>query len=107
MYVMYYFAIITSVMMPRDDLGETNRSCLRAGCHSWYQIITGVIYHVRPYFQKPTLRKHLDAHIRTIIVLTGDNITRIYFLYLLYVIYYSVMTHLRKDKREVSSRWVM
>jgi hypothetical protein len=32
-YVMYYFAIITSLMMPRDDPSETNRSCLRAGCH--------------------------------------------------------------------------
>jgi hypothetical protein len=32
-YVMYYFAIITSIMMPRDDPGETNRPYLRAGCH--------------------------------------------------------------------------
>jgi hypothetical protein len=31
--VMYYFAIITSIMMPRRDPGETNRPCLRAGCH--------------------------------------------------------------------------
>jgi hypothetical protein len=49
MYVMYYFVIITSVMMPRDDPGETNRSYLRVGCHSWYQSITGVIHHVRLY----------------------------------------------------------
>jgi hypothetical protein len=32
-YVMYYFVIITSVMMPRDDPDETNRPYLRAGCH--------------------------------------------------------------------------
>jgi hypothetical protein len=31
--VMYYFEIITSIMMPRDDPGETNRPCLRAGCN--------------------------------------------------------------------------
>jgi hypothetical protein len=33
-YVMYYFTIITSVMMPRRDLGETNQPCLRAGYHN-------------------------------------------------------------------------
>jgi hypothetical protein len=77
---MYYFAIITSVMMPRDDPGETNRPYLRAGCHSWYQSITSVIHHVRLYFRKPTTRKHFDAHIRTILVLTGDKLTGIYFL---------------------------
>jgi hypothetical protein len=31
--VMYYFAIITSVMMPRDDPGETNHPYLWAECH--------------------------------------------------------------------------
>jgi hypothetical protein len=30
-YVMYYFAIITSVMMPHDHPGETNHPCLRVG----------------------------------------------------------------------------
>jgi hypothetical protein len=32
---MYYFTIITSVMMPRGDPDETNRPCLRAGCHRY------------------------------------------------------------------------
>jgi hypothetical protein len=32
--VMYYIAIITSVMMPQDDPGETECPCLRAGCHN-------------------------------------------------------------------------
>jgi hypothetical protein len=32
-YVIYYFAIITSIIMPCDDLGETNHHCLRVGCH--------------------------------------------------------------------------
>jgi hypothetical protein len=35
--VMYYFVIITYVMLPRDDPGEMNRPCLRAGCDVlWY-----------------------------------------------------------------------
>jgi hypothetical protein len=46
-----------------------------------------------------TVRKHLDAHIMTIVVITGGKITDFYFLYLLYAIYYSVATHLRKDKK--------
>jgi hypothetical protein len=33
-YVMYYYAIITSVTMPCDDPGDTNRPCLREGCHN-------------------------------------------------------------------------
>jgi hypothetical protein len=42
---------------------------------------------------------HLDAHIRTIVVLTGGKLTKIYFLYLLYTIYYFVTMHLRQDKK--------
>jgi hypothetical protein len=49
-YVMYYFVIITSVMMSCDDHGETNHPCLRAGRHSWYQSLTGVIHHALSYF---------------------------------------------------------
>jgi hypothetical protein len=44
------------------------------------------------------VRKHLDAHIRTIIVLTNGKIIGFYLLYLLYTIYYSVTMHLRKVK---------
>jgi hypothetical protein len=32
--VVYYSTIITSVMMRRDDPGETERPCLRTGCHN-------------------------------------------------------------------------
>jgi hypothetical protein len=32
--VIYYFAIITYVMMPRDDPSETECPCLRVGCHN-------------------------------------------------------------------------
>jgi hypothetical protein len=49
-------------------------------------------------FSKITVRIRLDAHIRTIVVLIGDKLTRIYFLPLLYAIYYSVSTHLRQGK---------
>jgi hypothetical protein len=76
----------------------TNHPFLRAGCHNEYQSITGIIPHVRPYFQKPTVRKHLDAHIRTIVVLIRGKLTGFYYLHLLYAIYYFVMMHLQKGK---------
>jgi hypothetical protein len=41
----------------------------------------------------------VDAHIRTIVVLTGGKLTGIYFLYLRSVIYFSVMTHLLQGKK--------
>jgi hypothetical protein len=77
----------------------TNHPCLGVGCHRWYQSIMGIIYRVRSYFQKFTVRKPLEAHIRTIVVLTCGNLTGIYFLHLLYTIYYSIMTHLRQGKK--------
>jgi hypothetical protein len=39
------------------------------------------------------VRIRLDAHIRTIVVLTGGKLTGIYLLYLLSVIYFFVMTY--------------
>jgi hypothetical protein len=44
-------------------------------------------------------RKHLHGHIRTILVLTGGKVTGFYFLYSLYAIYYSIMTHLGTGKK--------
>jgi hypothetical protein len=41
----------------------------------------------------------LEAHIRTIVVLTGGKLIEIYFLHLLYAIYYSVIMHLRKGRK--------
>jgi hypothetical protein len=35
----------------------------------------------------------------TIVVLSGDKLTGIYFLHFLYAIYYFVMTHLRRGKK--------
>jgi hypothetical protein len=90
---MYYFTIITPVMVSRGGPGETNHPCLRVGCHSWYQSLTGVIRHVWPYFRKHTVRKQLEARIRIILVLTGGKLTGIYFLPLLLAIYFSVITH--------------
>jgi hypothetical protein len=52
-------------------------------------------------FSKTVVRKQLDAHIRTIVVLTGGKLSGIYFMHLLYAIYFSVMMHQQKDK-EVS-----
>jgi hypothetical protein len=63
---------------------RTKHSCLRVECHSWYQSITGIIHRVRSYFQKTEVRIRLDAHIRTIVVLTSGKLTEIYFQHLLY-----------------------
>jgi hypothetical protein len=59
----------------------------------------GVIHRIRPYFQKPTVRIHLNSDIRTIVVLIGGKLTWFNFLPLFYVIYYFVMTHLQKGKK--------
>jgi hypothetical protein len=45
------------------------------------------------------VRIRFNARIRTIVVLTSDKLTGIYFMYLLYVIYFSVTTHLRQGKK--------
>jgi hypothetical protein len=67
---------------------RTDHPCLGVGCHSWYQSHTSIIQHWRPYVQKPMVRIRFNAHIRTIIVLTGGKLTGIYFLYLLFAIYF-------------------
>jgi hypothetical protein len=56
-------------------------------------------------FLKTAVRMRLDAHIRTIVVLTGDKLIGVYFLYLLYAIYIFVMMHLRQGKK-VSILWL-
>jgi hypothetical protein len=50
-------------------------------------------------FSETTLRIRLEAHIRTIIVLTGGKLNGIYFLHLHYAIYCFVTMHLRKGKK--------
>jgi hypothetical protein len=45
------------------------------------------------------VRKCLDAHRRTIVVLTDGKLIEFYFLHLFSVIYYSIMTHLRTSKK--------
>jgi hypothetical protein len=44
-------------------------------------------------------RIRFNAHIRTIVVLTGGKLTGIYFLCLLSTIYFSIMMHLRQGKK--------
>jgi hypothetical protein len=39
-------------------------------------------------FSKTTVRIRLDAHIRTIVVITGGKLRGIYYLYLLSTIYF-------------------
>jgi hypothetical protein len=45
------------------------------------------------------MRICFNAHIRTILVLTGGKLSGIYILFLLSVIYFSVTTHLRQGKK--------
>jgi hypothetical protein len=45
------------------------------------------------------MRKCLETHIRTAVVLTSGKLTEFYFLHLLYIIYYSIMMHLRQGKK--------
>jgi hypothetical protein len=49
-------------------------------------------------FLKTYSEKTLDAHARSIVVLTGGMLTGIYFLHLLYAIYFSVTTNRWKGK---------
>jgi hypothetical protein len=93
MYVRYYASMLRCWQLVRI-LVRTNHPCLRVGRHSGYQRLTSIIPRWRPYFWKPTVRICLDAHTRTIVVLTGGKLTRIYFPHLL-----SVMTHRWQGKK--------
>jgi hypothetical protein len=66
-------------------LVRTNHPCLRVGRHSCYQSLMSIFPHWRPYFQNPTVKIRLDAHIRTIVVLKCCKMTGIYFPHLLSV----------------------
>jgi hypothetical protein len=44
------------------------------------------------FFLKTAVRIRLDAHIKTIVVLTSGKVKGIYFPHLLYAIYFSVTT---------------
>jgi hypothetical protein len=80
-------------------LVRTDHPCLRVGRHSWYQSHYGYNTSRTVLFLKTAMRKCLDAHIRTITILIGGKLTGIYLLYLLYAIYFSVMTHIRQGKK--------
>jgi hypothetical protein len=45
------------------------------------------------------VRKRLDAHMRTIVVLTDGKLARFYFQHFLYAFYYYVTMHLRQGKK--------
>jgi hypothetical protein len=59
----------------------------------------GIICHVWPYFQKPTVRIRLDAHIRTIVILIGGKLIGFLLSALLSTNSFSVMTHLCQGKK--------
>jgi hypothetical protein len=76
-------------------LVRIDHPCLRVGRHSWYQSHYRYNTSHTVLFSKTVVRIRLDAHMRTIVVLSVSKLTGIYFLYLLYAIYFSVTTHLR------------
>jgi hypothetical protein len=84
-------------MAPRKV--RTNYPYLRVECHRWYQRHCGYNTSRTVLFSKTMVRIVLDAHIRTILVLTGGKLTGIYFSYLLSTIYLSVTTHRRRGKK--------
>jgi hypothetical protein len=78
-YVCVYYASMLWCWHLVWILVRTDHPCLGVGCHSWYQSHTSIIRHWRPYFWKPTVRIRFNAHIRTIVLLTGGKLTGIYF----------------------------
>jgi hypothetical protein len=108
---MYYASMIQCWQLARI-LVKTNHPCLLVGGHSWYQSLTSIISCWRPDFLKPTVRIRLDAHIRTIVVLTGGKLTGIYFLHLLSITMHrwqgkkvSILLSGDVNPRPVPSRW--
>jgi hypothetical protein len=56
-------------------LVRTDHPCFRVGRHSWYQSHYGYNTSRMVLFSKTAVRICLDAHIRTIVVLTGGKLT--------------------------------
>jgi hypothetical protein len=73
---------------------KTDHHCLRVRRHRWYQSHYGYNIPLTVLFLKTTVGIRLDAHVRTIVVLTGGRLIGIYFLHLL-----SVTMHLRQGKK--------
>jgi hypothetical protein len=67
---------------------RTDHPCLRVGWHNWYQSRYGYNISHTVLFLKTVMRIRLDAYIRTIVVLTDDKVTWIYFLHLHSAIYF-------------------
>jgi hypothetical protein len=61
-------------------LVRTDHPCLGVGRHIWYQSHYGYNTSYTVLFSKTAVRIRLGAHIRTIVVLTGGELTGIYFL---------------------------
>jgi hypothetical protein len=69
-------------------LVRTDHPCLRVGRHSWYQSCYGYNASRMILFLKIAVRICLDAHIRTIVILTSGKLIGIYFLHLHSIIYF-------------------
>jgi hypothetical protein len=95
---MYYVSMLRCWQLI-SILVKTNHLYLRVGRHSWYQSHYRYNISCTILFWKTALRICLDAHTRTIVVLTGGKLTGVYFLHLLYAIYFPVTTHLRLGRK--------
>jgi hypothetical protein len=80
----HYFSDGNPVMI----LVRTDHPYLRVRHHNWYQNRYEYNTSRTVLLSKAAVRIRLNAHIRTIVVLTGGNLTGIYFLYLLSAIYF-------------------
>jgi hypothetical protein len=82
-----------SVLATHKDPGLDYPSLLKGGMSQLvskpYEYNTSLM----AIFQKPTVRIRLDAHIRTLVVLTGGKLIGIYFLHLI-----SITMHRQQGK---------
>jgi hypothetical protein len=102
---MYYVTMLRCWQHVRI-LVKTNHPYLRVKRHSWYQSLMSIIHRWRPYFLKPMVMIRLDAHIRTIVVLTGDKLTGFTFcIYFMQFIFCNDATTPRSEGKYPPAGW--
>jgi hypothetical protein len=79
MYVLYYPSMLQCWHLIWI-LVKSDHPYLEVECHNWYQSHYRYNTSRIVLFLKTTVRIRLDAHIRTIVVLTGGKLIEIYFL---------------------------
>jgi hypothetical protein len=100
-----YYASLLRYCHPVMILVRIDHPFLRVGCHRWYQSHYGYNTLRTVLFPKTVVRIHLDAHIRTIVVLIGGKLTGIYFLQRRTYAKVSILPLGDVNPRPVLSRW--